>query len=106
VEKKLEAALETDSDADFGLFGIAAPGKEHQPLPSAAAALTGLLIVVDSSHLGPTADAASASERWDEAARETLARWTAFQKDELESVNVLLRKTKLKPLLVEESPAH
>jgi hypothetical protein len=51
--------------------------------------------------VGPTADAATASERWNEAAQETLARWAALQKDELESVNVLLRNTKLKPLVVE-----
>jgi photosystem II stability/assembly factor-like uncharacterized protein len=105
LEKKLEAALESDRDAEFGLFGIAAPGQEREPLRHAAAALTGLLIIVDGSDLGPTADAANASARWEEAAGETLAHWAAFQKHELESVNALLRKTKLKPLLVEESPA-
>jgi hypothetical protein len=104
LEKKLEAAVETDSDPELGLFGIAAPGKEHEPLRHVTAALAGLLVVVDSSDLGPSADAASASERWEEAGRETLARWAAFQKDELESVNALLRKIKLKPLLIEESP--
>jgi photosystem II stability/assembly factor-like uncharacterized protein len=101
LEKKLEAEVETDRDTEFGLFGIAVPGKEHEPLRHAAAALTGLLIVVDGSDAGPTTDAATASERWNEASQETLARWAAFQKDELESVNVLLRNTKLKPLVVE-----
>ena len=104
LEKKLEAEVETERDAEFGLFGIAAPGEEHEPLRHVSAALAGLLIIVDSSDLGPTADAASASGRWDGAARETLAHWAAFQKDELESVNALLRKTKLKTLLVEENP--
>jgi hypothetical protein len=104
LEKKLEAAVESDRDAEFGLFGISAPDKEREPLRHVAAALTGLLAIVDSSDLGPTADATTASGRWEEAARETLARWAAFQKDELESVNALLRKIKLKPLLVEESP--
>jgi len=104
LEKKLEAEVETERDAEFGLFGIAAPGEEHEPLRHVSAALAGLLIIVDSSDWGPTADAASASGRWDGAARETLAHWAAFQKDELESVNALLRKTKLKPLLVEENP--
>jgi hypothetical protein len=103
--KKLEAEVETDRDAEFGLFGIAAPGKEHEPLRHAAAALTGLLIVVDGSDVGPTADAATASERWDEAAGETLARWAALQKEELAGVNGLLRSANLKPLLAEESPA-
>ena len=105
LEKKVEAGMEPDSDADFGLFGLATPGKAHEPLPSVAAALTGLLIIVDSSDRGPTADAATASVRWEEAAQETLARWAAFQKDELASVNALLRKANLKTLTVEESPA-
>src|SRR2546427_491529 len=64
LEKKLEAATEADSDAEFGMFGLAAPGKEHEPLPKVVAALTGLLIVVDSSDLGPGTDAAMASARW------------------------------------------
>jgi len=101
LEKKLEAEVETDRDAEFGLFGIAAPGKEHEPLRHVAAALTGLLFIVDGSDLGPTTDAATSSERWNEAAQETLARWAAFQKDELENANALLRKTKLKTLSVE-----
>ena len=98
--EKVEAAVEPDSDADFGLFGLAAPGKEHEPLPKVAAALTGLLIIVDSSDMGPAADAAMASERWEEAAQETLSRWTAFQKDDLAVVNALLEKAKLKMLVI------
>jgi photosystem II stability/assembly factor-like uncharacterized protein len=105
LEKKLEAAMEADSDAGFGLFGLAAPGKEHEPLPKVVAALTGLLTVVDSSDLGPGADAATASARWEDAAQETLASWAAFQKDDLASVNALLREANLKPLNFVESPA-
>jgi len=100
IEKKLEAAGEPDSDANFGLFGLAAPSKEHEALPKIAAALTRLLIIVDSSELGPAADAATASMRWEEAAQETVARWAAFQKDDLASVNSLLEKAKLKTLLI------
>ncbi len=105
LEKKLEAATETDSDAGFGLFGLAAPGKEREPLSKVVAALTGLLTVVDSSDLGPGTDAAMASERWDEAAQETLAQWAALQKEDLAGVNALLRKANLKPLNFVESPA-
>ena len=104
VEKKLEAAMEADSDAEFGLFGLAAPGKEHERLPKVVAALTRFLIVVDSSDLGPGADAAMASARWEEAAQETLAQWAALQKEDLANVNALLEKAKLKPLAVDESP--
>ena len=98
--EKVEVAVEPDSDADFMLFGLAAPSKEHEPLPKVAAALTGLLIIVDSADMGPAADAVIASERWEEAAQETLARWAAFQKDDLAAVNALLEKAKLKPLVI------
>jgi photosystem II stability/assembly factor-like uncharacterized protein len=105
LQEKVEAAAELDGDADFGLFGLAAPGNEHEPLPSVAAALTGLLILVDSSDVGPASDAAAASVRWEAAAQETLARWATFEKDDLASVNTLLEKATLKPLVVEQSPA-
>ncbi len=62
-------------------------------------------VVVDSSDLGPGADAAMASERWEEAAQETLAQWETFKKQDMATVNALLEKAKLKPLIVEESPA-
>ena len=104
LEKKLEAATEADNDAEFGMFGLAAPGKEYEPLPKVVAALSGLLIVVDSSDLGPGADAAMASARWEEAAQETLDQWAALQKEDLANVNALLEKAKLKPLAVDESP--
>jgi photosystem II stability/assembly factor-like uncharacterized protein len=99
LEKKMEAAVEPDSDAEFGLFGLALPGKEHEPLPSVEGALTRLLIIVDSSDVGPTADAATASVRWEEAAREALGRWASIQKDDLGNINGLLEKAKLKPLV-------
>ena len=104
MEKKLEAAVAPDSDADFMLFGLAVPGKEHKPLPQVAGALTGLLIIVESADAGPTTDAAIASERWDEAAEETMARWRTFRKEELPRVNALLQKVNLKPLVIEETP--
>ncbi len=100
LEKKVEEAVEPDSDADFGLFGQALPNKEHETLPQVEGALTRLLVIVDSSELGPTTDAATASARWEEAAQETLAHWAAFQKEDLASVNALLEKVKLKPLFL------
>jgi hypothetical protein len=100
LEKKVEAAVEPDSDADFGLFGQALPSKEHETLPQVEGALTRLLIIVDSSELGPTTDAATASVRWEEAAQETLARWAVFQRDDLARVNTLLEKAKRKPLVI------
>jgi hypothetical protein len=103
LEKKVEAAIEPDSGSDFGLFGLSLPSKEHEALLKVVAALTGLLIIVDSSDLGPTADAATSSVRWEEAAQEALTRWTAFQKEDLASVNALIEKAKLKQLVIEGS---
>src|SRR5258708_38749952 len=100
LEKKLEAATEADSDGGFGLFGLAAPGKEREPLPRVVAALSGLLVVVDSSDLGPGADAAMASERWEEAAQETLAQWETFKKHDMATLDAFLRQTYPNPLVV------
>jgi len=48
------------------------PGEENPLLPKVAAALTGLLTIVESADVAPTADAATASEKWDASAQ---ARW-------------------------------
>jgi hypothetical protein len=103
LEKKLETAMEADSDGGFGLFGLSLPAKEDEPLSSVAAALAGLLTIVDGSDTGPAADAATASVRWEEAAQLTLARWASLQKEDLANTNALLEKAKMKPLSVVES---
>jgi photosystem II stability/assembly factor-like uncharacterized protein len=105
LEKEIEVAMEPDSDDDFMLFGLAVPSKEHEPLPKVAAALTGLLMIVESADAAPTADTRTASEKWDASGRETLARWTALKKEELASVNTLLQEANLKLLTVEATPA-
>jgi len=58
------------------------------------------LIIVESADVGPAADVVTASARWEEAAQETLARWAAFQKDDLAGVNAVLEKAKLKTLVI------
>jgi len=98
LEKKVEAAVESESDTGFMLLGLPASGKEHEPLPKVASALTRLLMIVESADVGPSTDAVTASARWDEAAQETLAHWHAIQKDDLAAVNALLEKAKLKKL--------
>ncbi len=103
--KKMEAAVEPDSDAEFMLFGLAAPSNDHEPLPKVAAALNGLLLIVESADAAPTADAATAGEKWEEAAVDTLARWSAFQREDLAGVNALLEKSNLKPVAIGETPA-
>jgi hypothetical protein len=59
---------------------------------------------LESTDAAPTADAATASLSWDAAAVETLARWSTLQKEELKSANILLQKTKLKPMIVGDTP--
>jgi hypothetical protein len=104
LEKKMEVPAEAESNADFGLFGLAVPGELNPPLPKVAAALTGMLTIVESADAAPTADAATASEKWEASAQAALARWTAMQKEELVSVNASLQKINLKPLKIAQAP--
>jgi hypothetical protein len=105
LERKIEAPAEPGSDADWGLFGLAVPGEENPPLPKVAAALTGLLTIVESADAAPTADAATASEKWGAGAQSALARWTTLQKEALADINTSLQRANLKPLKVEQTPA-
>jgi hypothetical protein len=100
LEEKVEAAVEPEDDAGFGLFGLAAPDKNQEPFPSVVRALTGLLTIVESAESAPSSDAAMASERWERVAQETLARWSAFQKNDLANANALLERAKLKTLVI------
>jgi hypothetical protein len=104
LEKKIEVPAEADSDAYFGLFGLAVPGEVNPPLPKVAAALTGMLTIVESADAAPTADAATASEKWEASAQAALVRWTALQREEIVSVNAFLQKANLKPLKIEPAP--
>ncbi len=104
LEQRIEVPAVADSDADFGLFGLAVPGEVNAPLPKVAAALTGMLTIVESADAAPTADAATASEKWETSARAALARWTALQKEDIVSVNASLQKANLRPLRIEQTP--
>jgi hypothetical protein len=100
-QTKIESQMKNDREGEFGLFGLALPSGEHESLSQAAGALMGLLVAVDSSDVGATADASAASLKWDEAGQAALTRWSALQKEDLERVNVQLEKAKLNPLKVE-----
>jgi photosystem II stability/assembly factor-like uncharacterized protein len=102
---KLEAAPERGREADFGLFGLALPGKEHELLPQISKALTGLLTIIESADVAPSADAQTASGSWEASAADALGRWNTLQKDDLLRVNAMLEKAKLKPLSVGDKPA-
>jgi hypothetical protein len=104
LEKKVEVPAGPDSDADFGLFGLAVPGEVNSPLPRVATALAGMLAIFESADAAPTPDAATASEKWLASAQAALARWAALQKEELVSVNASLQRANLKSLKIEQAP--
>lgn len=104
LEKKIEATGEADSDADFGLFGLALPGEVDPPLAKIAAAIAKLLTIVDSADTAPTANAVTACEKWDASAQAALARWVEIQRVDITGVNASLQKASLKPLKFEQVP--
>ena len=105
LSQKLEGMAVSESDAGFGLFGLALPGKELEPLPKLSSALNGLMAIVESADVAPTEDVNTATAKWEKAAEETLARWADFQNKDLASANVLLEKANLKPVATVEKPA-
>lgn len=84
-------------EEEFGFFGLRLPGTEPVTLHKVAAALTGLLMIVDGADAPPTADAGTAAEKWEAAGADVLVRWKAVEAD-LAAVNVVLEKAKLQPL--------
>jgi len=70
-------------------------------------ALGGLISIVECSDVAPTADAVAASEKWDKATGEALARWAALQREDLAKANEALQKAGLKAVSGKEAPkAH
>lgn len=68
---------EADSDTEVGLSGLGAPSKKPTTLPWVAATLTDPLSIVESAEAAPTADATTASEKWEAAGQDAIARWIA-----------------------------
>jgi photosystem II stability/assembly factor-like uncharacterized protein len=101
LKQKAEVAAEPDGDADFMLFGLALPEKEHEPLPSVQAALTGLFAILESADVAPSSDVTTAAEKWEAASRDGLSRWKNVIEKALAAANSKLQKAKLKPLVVQ-----
>jgi photosystem II stability/assembly factor-like uncharacterized protein len=106
LSRKLDALTEQEGGGGFGLFGLSLPASKHEPLGKIASALSGLLSVVESADVAPGADATLASDKWDHAATEALARWSTLQKEDLATTNAVLQKANLKPLSVVEPSAR
>jgi hypothetical protein len=102
-EKKLETEEEADTDAEYSLFGLALPGKEHESLPAVASAFSRLFTIVEGADAAPTADMTTASEKWEASARDALGRWKELYEKDLTDLNELLRSANLKPLVIQVS---
>jgi photosystem II stability/assembly factor-like uncharacterized protein len=84
-------------EEEFGFFALRLPGEAPTTLHKAAAALTGLLMIVDGADAAPTADARMAVEKWEAAGAEVLSRWKAVEA-EVVTANALLQNARLQPL--------
>jgi len=105
LNQKLEAMVASDGDGGFGLYGLAFPRKEPESLSKVASSLNGLLNIVESADVAPSADAVTAHEKWDKAAEKALARWADFQNKDLANANAVLQKANLKPVATTETSA-
>ncbi len=98
--RKMEVAVEFDTDNDFMFFGLALPGKSHESLPHAQSALTGLLIVEQSADVVPSADVVTAASAWEVSSKDSLARWKTVLEQDFAALNSKLQKANQKPLAV------
>jgi hypothetical protein len=97
--RKVADLTGVENREEFGFYGLSLPARQPT-LHKVSAALTGLLIIVESADAAPTSDAQTAVDKWTSAATETLARWKALQAD-FSSVNSQLDNARLQPLTIE-----
>jgi photosystem II stability/assembly factor-like uncharacterized protein len=98
IARKVSELNGAAGEEEFGLLGLRLPSAAPATLHKVAAALTGLLMIVDGADAAPTADAQRAAEQWEAAAADALARWKVVEED-LAAVNAVLENAKLQPLL-------
>lgn len=87
----------------FGGFGLAMPDDQPKTLRQASSALNGLLGVVESADAAPTADATTASAKWEAASKAALARWSAILTKDVVQTNSLLERAHLQPITTRET---
>ena len=97
LDRRLAEVHGAPGEEEFGFLGLRLPGGEPATLHKVAAALTGLLMIIDGADAAPTADALTAAEKWEAAEADALARWKAVEA-EVVAANAVLEKAKLKPL--------
>jgi len=104
LQKKWAWAVAAETGEDFMQLGLSLPEKHPEPLARVVLALGALISYVESADAAPTADMNTSSEAWFRAADETLARWRAFLKEDLATVNGQLEKANQKPLATSINP--
>ena len=97
LERRVAEVHGAAGEEEFAFLGLRLPGGEPATLHKVAAALTGLLMIIDRADAAPTADAQIAAEKWEAAGRDVLARWKSIEVDVV-AVNGVLGKAKLQPL--------
>jgi photosystem II stability/assembly factor-like uncharacterized protein len=97
LQKKWAWAV-AETGEDFMRLGLSLPDKHPEPLARVVLALGTLISYLETADAAPTADMNASSEAWFAAADETLARWRAFLKEDLATVNGQLEKANQKPL--------
>jgi photosystem II stability/assembly factor-like uncharacterized protein len=98
LARKVAGLTGVEDREGFGFYELSLPANEPS-LHKVSAALTSLLMIVESADAAPTADAQTAIDKWTSAGTETLAQWKALQGD-LATVNSHLEKAKLHPLTI------
>jgi hypothetical protein len=97
LARKIDEVHGVPGEEEFGFLALRLPGGEPITLHKVAAALTGLLMIVDGADAPPTADARTTAEKWEAAGVGAVERWKAVEAD-LAAVNAALEKAKLQPL--------
>jgi photosystem II stability/assembly factor-like uncharacterized protein len=97
LARKIDEVHGVPGEEEFGFLALRPPGGEPITLHKVAAALTGLLMIVDGADAPPTADARTTAEKWEAAGVGAVERWEAVEAD-LAAVNAALEKAKLQPL--------
>jgi hypothetical protein len=98
LARKVGEVNGVQGEEEFGFFALRLPGGELPTLHKVAAALAGLLMIVDGADAAPTTDARRAAEQWEAAGADVLARWKAVEADVV-AVNAVLEKAKVQPLV-------
>src|SRR5260370_30964726 len=79
LARRLSEVNGAQGEEEFGFFGLKLPPAEPSTLHKVAAALTGLLMIVDGADAAPSADAQRAAEQWEAAGADMVARWKTVE---------------------------